>query len=85
MSEAIAFDHIHLLSRDPRAAANWYREMFGGEISTVQESLRGAPQIALRVGRSIDRYHMAKHFELTITDSSLTWVRNSEKVKRWGL
>jgi catechol 2,3-dioxygenase-like lactoylglutathione lyase family enzyme len=50
MSEAIAFDHIHLLSRDPRAAANWYREMFGGEISTVQESLRGAPQIDVRVG-----------------------------------
>jgi len=50
MTEAIAFDHIHLISRDPQAAANWYQDMFGGKISTVQESLRGAPQIDVRVG-----------------------------------
>lgn len=49
MNAAIAFDHIHLISRDPKATADWYREMFGGEIGTVQESLRGAPQIDVRV------------------------------------
>ena len=50
MGEAIAFDHIHLISRDPQAAAKWYEEMFGGEVTAVQESLRGAPQIDVRVG-----------------------------------
>ena len=50
MGEAIAFDHIHLISRDPKAAADWYREMFGGEVTAVQEDLRGAPQIDVRVG-----------------------------------
>ena len=50
MTEAIAFDHIHLISRDPQAAANWYRDMFGGEVTSIQESLRGAPQIDVRVG-----------------------------------
>ena len=50
MTDALAFDHVHLLSRDPLAAANWYQEMFGGEISAVQEDLRGAPQIDVRVG-----------------------------------
>ncbi len=50
MNQALAFDHVHLLSRDARAAANWYKEMFGGEISAVQEDLRGAPQIDVRVG-----------------------------------
>lgn len=50
MSEAIAFDHIHLISRDPQAAARWYEEMFGGEVTAVQEDLRGAPQIDVRVG-----------------------------------
>ena len=50
MNEALAFDHVHLLSRDAKAAANWYQEMFGGEISAVQEDLRGAPQIDVRVG-----------------------------------
>jgi len=46
---AIAFDHIHLISRDARAAADWYREMFGGEI-VAEQHLRGAPQIDVRVG-----------------------------------
>ncbi len=52
MSDLIAFDHIHLISRDPKASAEWYREMFGGEITVVQENLRGAPQIDVRVGGS---------------------------------
>lgn len=46
--DAIAFDHIHLISRDARAAAQWYREMFGGEI-VAEQHLRGAPQIDVRV------------------------------------
>ena len=50
MNEALAFDHVHLLSRNPEAAAQWYQDMFGGEISAVQEDLRGAPQIDVRVG-----------------------------------
>ena len=50
MNEALAFDHVHLLSRDAKAAASWYQEMFGGEVSAVQEDLRGAPQIDVRVG-----------------------------------
>jgi catechol 2,3-dioxygenase-like lactoylglutathione lyase family enzyme len=50
MGKGLAFDHIHLISRDPRATAAWYCEMFGGDIAAVQESLRGAPQIDVRVG-----------------------------------
>ena len=49
MGNALAFDHIHLISRDPKATAHWYCEMFGGEVTNVQESLRGAPQIDVRV------------------------------------
>lgn len=50
MGEGLAFDHIHLISRDPRAAAKWYCEMFGGEIAEEQPNLRGALQIDVRVG-----------------------------------
>lgn len=50
MNSLLGFNHIHLISRDPQAAADWYREMFGGEICEVQENLRGAPQIDVRVG-----------------------------------
>jgi catechol 2,3-dioxygenase-like lactoylglutathione lyase family enzyme len=49
MSEVIAFDHIHLISRDAKAAADWYLAMFGGEI-TAEQDLRGAPQIDVRIG-----------------------------------
>jgi lactoylglutathione lyase len=50
MDNALGFDHIHLISRDARAAAKWYEEMLGGEIVAIQENLRGAPQIDVKVG-----------------------------------
>lgn len=42
--------------------------------------LHGAQQIALRVGRVIDRFHMAKHFELSITETRLAWQRKSQAI-----
>lgn len=42
--------------------------------------LHGAQAIALRVGRVIDRFHMAKHFELSITETSLAWQRRSQAI-----
>jgi catechol 2,3-dioxygenase-like lactoylglutathione lyase family enzyme len=50
MDSALGFDHIHLISRDAKAAADWYRDVFGGEVVAVQENLRGAPQIDVKVG-----------------------------------
>ena len=49
-------------------------------VTRARNPLRGAAQIGLRAGRSIDRYHMAKHFELAITDTSLNWVRKEDKI-----
>ena len=49
MNEFLVVDHIHLNSRDAHAAARWYCDVFDGEITHVQESLRGAPQIDVRV------------------------------------
>jgi transposase len=42
--------------------------------------LRGEQAIALRLGRFIDRHRMAKHFEVTITDTSLTWQRKVDAI-----
>ena len=42
--------------------------------------LRGEPEIALRVGRVIDRYRMAKHFDLTIADARFTWKRKQAQI-----
>ena len=42
--------------------------------------LRGKDRIALKVGAVLDRRHMAKHFELVITDTSLAWSRKADAI-----
>jgi hypothetical protein len=42
--------------------------------------LRGRDKIALRVGKVINHYKMAKHFTLEITDESFTFTRNTEAI-----
>jgi uncharacterized protein (DUF1330 family)/catechol 2,3-dioxygenase-like lactoylglutathione lyase family enzyme len=39
----ISFDHVHLVSKDPKAAASWYVNKLGGIISGSEE-IDGAPQ-----------------------------------------
>ena len=46
---ALKFDHVHIISRDPEALANWYVEMFGATI-TANTMARGAPQIFVDLG-----------------------------------
>jgi transposase len=47
----------------------------------ARRPLRGEQAIALRVGRVIERFHMAKHLSLTITDTALTWARKDEAIR----
>src|SRR6202158_5272328 len=42
--------------------------------------LRGKDTIALRVGKVINHYKMAKHFTLEITEDSFTFTRNHEAI-----
>jgi transposase len=42
--------------------------------------LAGADVIGLRVGKVINQYKVAKHFELAITDSSFTFARKHEAI-----
>jgi hypothetical protein len=34
----------------------------------------------LRVGRVIERFHMGKHIELSITDTAFTWQRRHDSI-----
>jgi hypothetical protein len=43
-------------------------------------TLCGAAAIGLKVGTLVNKYKMAKHFQLTITDTSLTITRDMEKI-----
>jgi hypothetical protein len=42
--------------------------------------LKGADKIGVRVGKVVGKYKVAKHFDLTIKDSSLTFKVNEERV-----
>jgi len=42
--------------------------------------LRGKDKIALAVGAVVNHYKMAKHFQLTITDTDLTFARKGEEI-----
>jgi catechol 2,3-dioxygenase-like lactoylglutathione lyase family enzyme len=46
---AFKFDHVHIISKDPEASANWYVEMFGATIA-ASTTARGAPQIFVELG-----------------------------------
>jgi transposase len=46
----------------------------------ARQPLRGEQVIALRVGRVIERFHVAKHFELTITDTTFAFRRKADSI-----
>lgn len=46
---AFAFDHLHIISQNPKASANWYVQVFGADI-VADTVARGAPQIFLERG-----------------------------------
>ena len=44
------------------------------------QTLLGANKIGLAVGPALKRYHMKKHFEIAITDTTFTYTRKSEEI-----
>ncbi len=44
-------------------------------------SLRGTEKINRRVGRDADRKKVEKHFEITVTDSDMSWKRKEGKIR----
>ena len=46
----------------------------------AKRPLRGKNKIALRLGKVVNHYKMAKHFTLEITDESFTFTRNTEAI-----
>ncbi len=43
--------------------------------------LRGEQAIGIRVGKVIGKHKMAKHFDLTITETSFTYARNENRIR----
>src|SRR6202035_5639238 len=51
-----------------------------GRVRRAKKPLRGKDKIALAVGAVIDRYKMAKHFALAITDDDVTFERKTAQI-----
>jgi len=49
-------------------------------VSRRTKPLRGAAEIGLKVGAVLNKHKMAKHFELTITDSSFSFARRNDRI-----
>ena len=49
-------------------------------VHRAKKPLRSKDKIALAIGRVIDKYKMAKHFDLNITDDRFTFARNTAKI-----
>jgi hypothetical protein len=58
------------------------RELEKVAVATRREkrALRGQDKIGLRVGKVLGRFKMAKHFEMTITDTTFTYGRMPETI-----
>ena len=46
---AFEFEQVHIISENPKAAADWYAGMLGADI-TFEREVRGAPQIGVELG-----------------------------------
>jgi hypothetical protein len=49
-------------------------------VRRAKRPLRGKDKIALAVGAVVNRYKMAKHFEVTITDKDFTFERKNQQI-----
>ncbi len=54
----------------------------GAEVKRRKKKLLNKKEIALKVGRSVNKYKMAKHFKLTIEDNHFSFERKTESIER---
>ncbi len=49
-------------------------------VRRTKRALRGKDKIALKVGAAINKYKMAKHFDVTITDTDFSFKRKTDQI-----
>jgi len=71
-TDRLAFDHVHHISRDPQATANWYVEKLGAEILRSVQS-HGAPQVYVALGSVMVIVRGQRPAEHAATKAGLEW------------
>jgi catechol 2,3-dioxygenase-like lactoylglutathione lyase family enzyme len=69
---SLSFDHVHLISKDPHAAARWYVETLGGAVGKSSE-VHGAPQIHVSFGGAMVIVRGERPAEQAADSTGLEW------------
>ena len=69
---SLAFDHIHVIAKDPQSAADWYVDKLGGKL-VKSGDVRGAPQLYLSFGSAFVIVRGQRPGELAKDKSNLEW------------
>lgn len=70
--DTLAFDHVHLVSQDPAATAQWYVDRLGGEITKVVQT-RGAHQVCVSFGNFVVLVRSPRGEETPTSKPSIAW------------
>ena len=81
---AFIFDHIHIISRDPKAAAQWYVDKFGATI-TDDTTAYGAAQIFMELGGKIIIIRGHRAGESPADTRSIAGFGNFSGHNEWGV
>ena len=69
---SFGFDHVHLVSKDPRATVGWYVDKFDGKV--VRDLVMyGAPQISVSLGTAMLIVRGQRPAELAEKKPGLQW------------
>ena len=68
----LSFDHVHVISKEPQASANWYVDKLGGTI-TKSATVRDAPQIYVSFGASFIIVRGQRPGEAAKDKANLEW------------
>ena len=69
---SLSFDHVHVISKEPQAAANWYADTLGGTI-TKSATVHDAPQIYVSFGEAFIIVRGQRPGELAKDKPNLEW------------
>lgn len=68
----LAFDHVHLISANPQAAARWYEEFLGARLLS-ETTVFDVPQIYLSFGESLVIVRGLRMGETPISPAGIRW------------
>lgn len=80
---AFEFEHVHIISEDPKAAADWYANMLGADIAFEKE-VRGALQIGVELGAMMILIRGKRPGENPVRTNPMRGIEDYSSHDEWG-